>query len=82
MHLGEYKSVRDIASVNYYYGKTAALFLKKNKARGYKQVSPFRKVYLINYKNFLKHPVLGLGFIVYQTVRYGSGALGLLSSKL
>ncbi len=82
MHLGEYKSVRDIASINFYYGKTAALFLKKNKARGYKQVSPFRKVYLINYKNFLKHPVLGLGFIVYQTVRYGSGALGLLSSKL
>jgi glycosyltransferase involved in cell wall biosynthesis len=82
MHLGEYKSIRDIASVNFYYGKTAGLFLKKNKARGYKQVSPFRKVYLKNYKKFLNHPILGIGFIVYQIVRYGSGALGLLSSKL
>jgi glycosyltransferase involved in cell wall biosynthesis len=82
MHLGEYKSIRDIAKINYYYGKTAGLFLKKNKARGYKQVSPFRKVYLKNYKKFLQHPALGTGFIVYQAVRYGSGALGLLSSKV
>jgi glycosyltransferase involved in cell wall biosynthesis len=82
MHLGEYRSIKDVASVNYYYGKTAGLFLKKNKSRGYKQVSPFRKAYLRNYKEFLKHPGLGLGFVVYQTVRYSAGGLGLLSSKL
>lgn len=82
MHLGEYKSIRDVASVNYYYGKTAGPFLKKNKARGYKQISPFRKVYLKNYKKFLREPIIGIGFIVYQTVRYFSGALGLLASKI
>ena len=29
IHLGEYKSLKEIAKVNYYYGKTAPLFLKK-----------------------------------------------------
>jgi glycosyltransferase involved in cell wall biosynthesis len=82
MHLGEYKSIKDIAIVNYHYGKTAGLFLEKNKSRGYKQVSPFRRVYLRNYKKFLNHPALGLGFVVYQTVRYSAGGLGLLLSKL
>ena len=82
MHLGEYKSIKDIASLNYYYGKTAGTFLKKNKARGFKQISPFRKVYFKNYKKFLREPIIGIGFIVYQSVRYSSGALGLLSSKL
>jgi glycosyltransferase involved in cell wall biosynthesis len=82
MHLGEYKSILDIAKVNYYYGKTANLFLKKNRLRGFKQVSPFRRIYLKNYKQFLKHPLLAAGFIIYQGVRYSSGGLGLLVSYI
>jgi glycosyltransferase involved in cell wall biosynthesis len=78
IHLGEYKTIKEIAKVNYYYGRTAPLFLKKNRSRGIKQVSPFRKVYLRNYKAFFKHPHLALGFIVYQIVRYSSGGIGLL----
>jgi glycosyltransferase involved in cell wall biosynthesis len=82
IHLGEYKSILDIIKINYYYGKTAGLFLKKNRIRGLKQASPFRMVYLKNYRQFLTHPVLAAGFIVYQTVRYSSGALGLLANKV
>lgn len=82
IHLGEYKSIKEIAKVNYYYGKTAPLFLKKNKSRGIMQVSPFRTVYLRNYKKFLEHPDLALGFIVYQLVRYSSGGFGLLIATI
>ena len=82
MHLGEYKSIMDIAKVNYYYGKTASLFLKKNRMRGLQQVSPFRIIYLRNFRQFLKHPVLATGFIIYQIVRYFFGALGMLANKI
>lgn len=81
IHLGEYKSLREIARVNFYYGSTAAKFLKKNSSRGLKQVSPIRKVYLSHYKDFLRHPYLAIGFTVYQLVRYSSGFIGLLASK-
>ena len=82
IHLGEYKSLREIARVNYYYGKTAPLFLKKNSSRGLRQVSPIRKVYLKHYKNFFRHPYLSVGFLVYQVVRYSAGGLGVLVSAL
>ncbi len=82
IHLGEYKSIKEVAKVNYYYGKTAALFLKKNKSRGLKQISPLRKAYLRNYKRFIRHPHLTAGFVVYQVVRYTSGGIGLLVNKI
>jgi len=81
VHLGEYKSLREVAKINYFYGKNTGLFLKIHKSRGFRQVSPFRKVYLRNYKQFLRHPILSLGFTVYQTVKYSSAAIGLLVSK-
>jgi GT2 family glycosyltransferase len=82
VHLGEYKSIKEIAKVNYYYGKSAPLFLKKNRSRGLKQISPIRKVYLRHYKDFLRRPYLATGFIVYQFIRYSSAFIGLLTSKL
>lgn len=82
VHLGEYKSIKEIVRVNYYYGKSAALFLKKNRSRGLQQISPIRKVYLRHYKEFLAHPTLAAGFIVYQVVRYTSGLIGLLANKI
>lgn len=81
IHLGEYKSLREISRVNFYYGSTAAKFLKKNTSRGLRQISPIRKVYLSHYKDFLRHPYLATGFTVYQLVRYSSGFIGLLASK-
>ena len=82
IHLGEYRSLTEIARVNYYYGKTAAKFLKKNSSRGLRQVSPIRKVYLRHYKDFLAHPHLAMGFLIYQVVRYSAGGFGLLISKI
>lgn len=81
MHLGEYKSLREVARINYFYGKNTSQFLRIHKSRAFRQVSPFRKIYLRNYKEFLRHPTLSAGFIIYQTVKYSSAALGLLASK-
>jgi glycosyltransferase involved in cell wall biosynthesis len=81
VHLGEYKSLGEVARVNYFYGKNTGLFLRIHKSRGFRQVSPFRKVYLRNYKKFLRHPGLGAGFVVYQLVKYSSAAIGLLVGR-
>jgi glycosyltransferase involved in cell wall biosynthesis len=81
-HLGEYKSLFEIAKKNYYYGKSASKFLRKNKLRGTKQVNPFRSTYFKNLDKFGQEPILAIGFIVYQIVRYGAGMLGLLASLI
>ena len=82
VHIGEYRSIKEIAKKHYYYGKTITLFLDKNKAEGFKQLNPFRKIYLSNYKEFVRHPALTIGFAVYQIVRYFSSACGILAYKL
>lgn len=81
IHLGEPKTLIEIAKKHYYYGKTINKFLQKNKERGVRQFSPIRIAYIRHYKEFIKHPILSIGFILYQAVRYSSGLLGILSSK-
>jgi glycosyltransferase involved in cell wall biosynthesis len=82
MHLGEYRSLLEIAKKNYYYGKSTIKFLKKNKFRGVKQVNPFRHAFFNNLDKFVGHPTLAFGFVIYQLVRYSSGMLGLLATLI
>lgn len=76
MHVGEPKTLMEIAKKHYYYGKTFKTFIQKNKGRGVKQLMPIRPAYLRHWKQFAKHPHLTLGFIVYQLTRYFAAALG------
>jgi glycosyltransferase involved in cell wall biosynthesis len=78
-HLGEYKTLKEIAQLHYIYGKTVYSFVKKNKSRGMKQMNPFREAFIKNYKEFFKQPYLASGFIIYQMVKFSSGGLGLLA---
>jgi glycosyltransferase involved in cell wall biosynthesis len=82
IHLGEYRSLKDVARINYFYGKNTLLFLKKHKSKGLRQVSPFRGVYLRHYKDFIRNPILAAGFVVYLIVKYGSATAGLFASKI
>jgi glycosyltransferase involved in cell wall biosynthesis len=80
IHLGEPRSLLEIARKHYYYGKTVKRFLYVNPERGIKQISPLRSAFIRNWKNFAKHPSLTFGFVVYQIVRYLAAGLGYLSS--
>jgi GT2 family glycosyltransferase len=82
VHIGEPKSIKEVAQKHYYYGKTIYPFLKKNKWKGIKQTVPIRKAFLKHYKEFIRHPSLTVGFIVYQIVRYFSGTCGILASRM
>ena len=82
IHIGEPKSILEIAKKHYYYGKTIGEFMKTNPKRGLKQLSPIRPSFIKNWKKFVKHPILTIGFIIYQLVRYFSAGLGFLVSKV
>jgi glycosyltransferase involved in cell wall biosynthesis len=82
IHLGEYRTLLEIAKKNYYYGKFVQKFLKKNRIQGLNQVNPFRIAYFKHLDQFIKNPSLTIGFITYQTVRYFSGVLGFLVSLI
>ncbi|MDO8634567.1 MAG: glycosyltransferase [archaeon] len=82
VHIGEPTSLWEIAQKHYYYGKTIGQFLKQNPQRGTKQLSPIRGSYLKNWKKFLLNPVMFIGFLIYQIVRYTSAAAGFIAQKV
>jgi glycosyltransferase involved in cell wall biosynthesis len=81
-HIGEPKSLCEIVKKHYYYGKTIGEFIKINPKTYKKQLTPLRSSYFRHWINFIKHPILTSGFIVYQSFRYSAALLGLLSIKL
>jgi len=82
LHVGEPRSLLEVARKHYYYGKTVKRFLDVNPEKGIRQISPLRSAFIKNRKNFAKNPSLTVGFIVYQIVRYSAAELGLLVSKI
>lgn len=82
IHLGEPKTLRQVAIKHFYYGRTIGEFMKKNGEKGIQQLSPVRPAFLRHKKEFIRNPFLTLGFVVYQIVRYSSAVLGLLASEL
>ena len=82
VHIGEPKSLWEIAKKHYYYGKTIGEFIKRNPEKARKQLTPLRASYLRHWKNFLTHPILTIGFVIYQSVRYSSAGLGFISTRL
>jgi glycosyltransferase involved in cell wall biosynthesis len=75
-HIGEPKTLKEIINKHYYYGTTIPAFLAKNPRKGVRQLSPLRPAYLRHWKAFFKHPILTLGFMIYQIARYSSAILG------
>ncbi len=82
IHIGEPMNLAEIAAKHYYYGKTVKNFLDANPDLGKRQISPLRPAILRNLTNFAKHPILLIGFVVYQTVRYSAAGLGFLIAEI
>jgi glycosyltransferase involved in cell wall biosynthesis len=82
IHVGEPRSLLEIAKKHYYYGKTVKSFLDVNPERGKRQISPFRPAFIREWKSFIAHPVLSVGFAIYQTVRYVAAGLGFVAAEI
>jgi glycosyltransferase involved in cell wall biosynthesis len=80
IHIGEPRSLLEVARKHYYYGRTVKRFLDANPEKGMSQISPLRPVLIRNWASFARHPMLTAGFVVYQMVRYYAAGLGFLSS--
>lgn len=77
-HLGEFKSIKDIWEKFYYYGKSNYYYVKKYPSRATKQYIPFRPSYFRHFNELIKNPILFLGFIVMNIVKYAAGGSGFL----
>lgn len=82
IHVGEPRSLLEVARKHYYYGKTVKRFLDANPKRGIKQISPLRHAFIRNWKNFAKHPMLTMGFVIYQIVKYSAAGLGSFAAEV
>jgi glycosyltransferase involved in cell wall biosynthesis len=80
LHLGEPRSLQDIARKHYYYGKTLVAFVNKNQDKASNQLSPLRPAFAKSWRKFLKQPDVTIGFFIYQFVRYFSAGAGYLTA--
>ena len=81
IHADEPGSLPEVIRKHYYYGKTLKKFLDSNRERDIKQISPIRPAFVKNWKNLAYNPILTIGFVIYQTVRYIPAGLGFLVTK-
>lgn len=75
-HLGEPRDLLDIAKKSFFYGKEMVAYLKLYPSRAIKQANPLRFSYIRHWKEFIKNPILTLGFVLMLVVKYGAGMVG------
>ncbi len=80
VHVGEPRTLKEIITKHYYYGKTIRAFLAKNQKRGASQLNPIRASFFKHWREFAKRPKLTCGFIIYQVARYYSAGAGYIAS--
>jgi len=79
VHLGEPKSLAEVALKHYKYGKTIMRFAKKDPVRASRQLSPLRIGYVRNITQF-SDPTMIAGLFVYQLVRYLATLAGIAAN--
>lgn len=76
LHLGEPTHLWKHLKKYYWYGKDFVNYKKENEKESKEQLNIIRPVYLRNWKKFIRHPILGFGFIVYSILKFGAGGMG------
>lgn len=82
IHIGEPKTLAEVAQKHYYYGKNIGRFVRKNPKKALSQLSPLRASYVKNVSNFFSNPLLIVGFAIYEVVRYVATAIGIVAARL
>lgn len=82
LHLGEPTNIFKHLKKYYDYGKDFINYEEENKEESKQQLNFFRNVYVKNWKKFIKHPVLGFEFIIYNLFKYSFGGAGFIIAKI
>jgi hypothetical protein len=80
IHVGEPRTLQEIIRKHVYYGKSIGIYIQRNPEEAKKQFCPIRLAYIRNWRTFLRHPLITVGFGIYQVVRYSAVTMGYLSS--
>lgn len=81
IHLGEIKSLREVMFKSFFYGKNLIYYLDKYPNIGKKQMTPIRPAFIRHWKDMMKHPILFVGLLVMNVVKFGFGGLGYVFAK-
>jgi len=82
-HIGEPRTIKDVISKNFNYGRSMRTFLREEKyKKGIQQFSPVGRKYLINaFKKALRQDItLFLGLTIYLFIVYASAFIGYAST--
>ena len=78
IHLAECKTLTEVALKSFYYGRFIRNYLNKYKIKGALYLFPIRAAFIKNWKEYMKHPILTIGFILYKFTQQIAGFLGFL----
>lgn len=76
MHLGEVTSIWLFAKQSFRYGRNLVYYMDKYKELGQAQMTPIRGAYFRHWKQLVTHPILTLGLIFMNLVKFTAGGLG------
>lgn len=79
-HLGEPRSISDIWRKHFFYGREMLGYYRKHKTIALRQFNPIRTSFIRHIDVFVSHPLLFLGLIVMQIVKFTAGGLGFFTA--
>ncbi len=82
LHLGEPTSLWAHMVKYYRYGADFVTFATRNREASRSQLRFVRRVYLRNWRKFMRHPIRGSAFAAYSTCKFAFGATGFVMGKL
>lgn len=65
----------------YSYGKTAKLYFKKQRTSGLSLLKEELGCYFKNYKQFFKHPILGICLVFLKFCEFGAGFMSMIKNR-
>ena len=82
LHLGEPRSIREALQKHYMYGQDFVHFRRANTGEARRQLSPLRMIYIRRWRSFVRHPIVGAGFLFYHISKFAAGGAGYLVARL
>lgn len=81
-HLGEPKTLKYIFVKSYAYGQEMARYFKKNPRKNIRHLNPIRKAFFRHWRDFVRQPILAIGFMIMWLTKFFGGGLGMLKAYL
>lgn len=82
VHLGEVTSLWEFAKHSFYYGKNLMYYIDKYPHIGGRQMILIRSAFIKHWRELARHPIITLGLLIMNIVKFTSGGLGFCLARL